>query len=81
VEPVLPLRLSQGGSLYLTRPTLGHYTASRDELESRADDLFSWIGEGKLNVLIGRRLAISAAREAHELIQGRATTGKVLLVP
>lgn len=81
VDPVLPLRLSQGGSLFLTRPTLGDYTATRDELEGRAGDLFSWIAEGKLNVLIGRRLAISAAREAHELIQGRATTGKVLLLP
>jgi NADPH2:quinone reductase len=81
VEPVLPLRLSQGGSLFLTRPTLGHYTATRDELEGRANDLFGWIREGKLNVLIGRRLAVSAAREAHELIEGRATTGKVLLLP
>jgi NADPH2:quinone reductase len=81
VEPVLPLRLSQNGSLFLTRPTLGDYTATRDELEGRAGDLFTWIGEGKLNVLIGERLAISAAREAHELIQGRATTGKVVLLP
>lgn len=81
VEPVLPLRLSQGGSLFLTRPTLGDYTATRDALEARAGDLFSWIGSGSLDVRIGQTHPLSEARSAHEQLQGRATTGKVLLVP
>lgn len=81
VEPVLPLRLSQGGSLFLTRPTLGDYTATREDLEVRAGDLFSWIADGSLDVRIGERFALSEARTAHEHLEGRKTTGKVLLVP
>jgi NADPH:quinone reductase len=81
VEPVLPLRLSQLGSLFLTRPTLGDYVAARAELEARAGDLFRWIGEGALDVRIEQRVPLREARTAHELIEGRQTTGKVLLVP
>ena len=81
VDPVLPLKLSQGGSLFLTRPTLGDYTLTRDELEWRASDLFGWIADGRLDVRIGDRIPLSEARRAHEAIQGRATTGKVLLIP
>ena len=81
VPPMPPLRLSAGGSLYLTRPTLGDHTATRDELEWRADDLFGWIADGRLDVRIGARFALADARAAHEALQGRATTGKVLLIP
>jgi len=81
VEPVRPLTLSQGGSLYLTRPTLAHYTATRAELERRAGDLFTWIAEGSLDVRIGHRVPLADAAEAHRMLEGRATTGKVLLVP
>jgi NADPH2:quinone reductase len=81
VEPVLPLRLSQLGSLFLTRPTLGDHIAARDELELRAGELFRWIGEGLLDVRIEQQLPLRDARAAHELLEGRQTTGKVLLVP
>jgi NADPH2:quinone reductase len=69
------------GSLFLTRPTLGDYTADRAELERRAADLFAWIVDGWLNVRIGHRLPLVDAAEAHRLLEGRQTTGKVLLIP
>jgi NADPH:quinone reductase len=81
VDPVPPLRLSQGGSLFLTRPTLAHYTSTRDELERRAGDLMAWIADGSLEVRIGHRLPLAEAAEAHRLIESRDTTGKLLLVP
>ena len=81
VDPVLPLRLSQAGSLYLTRPTLGDYIATRKELEGRARDLFSWIAAGRLDVRIGARVALRDAAEAHRMLEGRETSGKVLLLP
>lgn len=81
VEPVSPLRLSQAGSLFLTRPTLFHYIATREDLERRASDLFGWIAAGELSVRIGERLPLDRAAEAHRLLEGRQTTGKVLLVP
>jgi NADPH2:quinone reductase len=79
VEPLSPLALSRGGSLYLTRPTLFDYVATREELERRADDLFTWIASGSLDVRIGARLPLADAAEAHRLIEGRTTTGKILL--
>jgi NADPH2:quinone reductase len=81
VDPVLPLKLSQSGSLFLTRPTLGHHLRDRQELEQRASELFGWIASGRLSVRIGQRVPLAEARRAHELLQGRATTGKVLLIP
>ena len=81
VEPVSPLMLSQNGSLFLTRPTMFDYVADRAELEWRAAELFQWISDGWLDVRIGERIPLSEARRAHELLEGRATTGKVLLVP
>ncbi|MDX1447721.1 MAG: quinone oxidoreductase [Acidimicrobiia bacterium] len=81
VEPVEPLRLSRGGSLFLTRPTLGDYIATRDELMGRAADLFRWIGEGKLDVRIGATYPMEKAADAHRALEGRQTTGKVLLLP
>lgn len=81
VQPLAPLRLSQGGSLFLTRPTLGDYTATREELEQRAGDLFAWIGDGSLSVRVGGRFDLRDAADAHRALQGRATAGKVLLLP
>lgn len=73
--------LSAKGSLFLTRPTLGHYTATRDELLTRAKDLFTWIADGSLKIRIGATFPLAEAARAHEELQGRRTTGKVLLLP
>ena len=81
VEPLSPLRLSRGGSLFLTRPTLFHYVATPDELRSRASEMFEWIGSGRLDVRIGERFPMSQAADAHRALEGRRTTGKVLLLP
>lgn len=76
-----PLILSQKGSLFITRPTLNHYTATPAELRARSDDLFRWISAGKLNVRIGGTYPLAEAAEAHRTLEARQTTGKVLLVP
>jgi NADPH2:quinone reductase len=80
VPPVDPARLGKNG-IFLTRPSLGHYTATRDELLQRAGDLFEWIASGKLTLRISRTLPLKDAAEAHRLLEGRKTTGKVLLIP
>jgi NADPH:quinone reductase len=79
-EPVDVRRLMRG-SLYLTRPTLHDYTATRDELLMRARDVFGWIAAGKLDVRIGRRYRLDEARRAQEDLASRATTGKLILLP
>jgi NADPH2:quinone reductase len=81
IEPVDPQLLANGGSLYLTRPTLGHHIATREELMSRCNDLFSWITKGELKVRIGAEFPLADAAKAHEALAGRKTTGKVLLIP
>ena len=81
VEPISPLRLSQGGSLFLTRPTLFDHIASRDQLLQRARALFGWIAADELEVRIGARVPLAEASRAHEMLEGRRTTGKVLLIP
>lgn len=81
VPPFAPLLLSQKGSLYFTRPTLGHYTATVPELRARADELFRWVNAHELRVRIGATFPLAAAAEAHRALEGRATTGKVLLLP
>lgn len=81
VDPVSPLRLMQAGSLFLTRPNLSHYIAERAELDRRAGDLFRWIEGGHLRIRIGARVPLADAVTAHRLIEGRQTTGKVLLIP
>jgi NADPH2:quinone reductase len=80
VPPFDPMRLETAGSLYLTRPTIRHYTATRDELLGRARDVFGWIAEGGLDVRIGGRYPLEEARRAHEDLEGRRTTGKLILV-
>jgi NADPH2:quinone reductase len=81
VEPLDPQVLNHRGSLFLTRPTLGHYVATRAELEQRSGDLFRWMQEGTLHVRIDRELPLARAGEAHAALASRATTGKVLLEP
>ncbi len=81
VAPIDPQLLNRKGSLFLTRPTLAHYVATRDELLSRARDLFSWIAAGELDVRIGAEFPLAEAAEAHRALEGRRTTGKVVLVP
>lgn len=76
-----PLVLSQKGSLFFTRPTLAHYTATPAELRARSGDLFRWIEAHELNVRIGATYPLRSAAEAHRALEGRATTGKVLLIP
>ena len=81
VDPVSPLELWANGSLFLTRPTLFHYLRTHSEMQSRADDLFGWVSAGELDVRIGARYALRDAAEAHRALEGRTTSGKVLLVP
>jgi len=81
VEPIDPQLLSQKGSLFLTRPTLGSYTLTRAELLGRAGDLFQWMAAGKLNVRVDRTFKLSEAADAHRYMEGRGTKGKVLLTP
>jgi NADPH2:quinone reductase len=81
VPPFDPSILNQKGSLYLTRPSMGHYIASRDELTWRAGEVLGWIAEGKLRLSIDRELPLADAADAHRALEGRETTGKVLLIP
>ncbi|HKZ28492.1 MAG TPA: quinone oxidoreductase [Acidimicrobiia bacterium] len=74
-----PIRLMSLGSLFITRPTLGDYVENRGELERRATDLFRWISGGELNVHIGARFPLAEAAEAHRMLEGRGTIGKVVL--
>jgi NADPH2:quinone reductase len=81
VDPINPQILNQKGALFLTRPTLGYYILTRDELLQRVNDLFRWINAGNLKVRIDRKYALKEASAAHEYMEGRSTKGKVLLVP
>jgi NADPH2:quinone reductase len=81
VEPIDPQTLKRKGSLFLTRPSLGNYIATRSELDRRANDLFGWIENGELMVRIDRTFPLREARDAHRYIGGRKTQGKLLLIP
>jgi NADPH2:quinone reductase len=81
VPPFDPQRLNRGGSLFLTRPTLVHYIAHRDELLWRAQDVFDWVAKGELKVRIGRTYPLADAAKAQEDLASRHTTGKLLLIP
>ena len=81
VPPVDPQRLNAGGSLYLTRPTLFHHIATREELLATAGSVYAEVAEGMLDVHIGRRYALDEARAAHEDLHARRTTGKLVLIP
>ena len=81
VPPVDPRRLQAGGSLFLTRPTLGHYTTTREELEWRAGSILDAAVAGSLRVEIGGRYPLESAGQAYEDLAGRTTTGKLIIVP
>ena len=81
VPPFDTQRLMGGGSLFLTRPSLQHHTAVRSELLQRADEVFRWIAEGKLDVRIGGRYPLADAAKAQTDLESRATTGKLILLP
>lgn len=81
VGPVDPQVLNQKGSLFLTRPSLGDYIATREELRARANDLFLGVQRGELTVRIDRSFPLSEAKEAHSYMEERRTLGKVVLIP
>jgi NADPH2:quinone reductase len=81
VAPFDPAVLGAKGSLFLTRPGLNQYIATRDELVARANDLFAWLAAGKLHVTIDRVRPLADAAEAHVALEARRTAGKLLLVP
>ena len=81
IEPFDPQVLSRKGSLFLTRPTLAHYTATRAELLERAGEVLRWVADGSLVVRIGHEFPLDGAADAQRDLEGRRTTGKVLLIP
>lgn len=81
VPPLDPQVLNAKGSLFLTRPSLGHYAADRAEIMQRAGDLFAWMQAGQLKVRIDQTFPLAEAGDAHRYLEGRKTRGKVLLIP
>ena len=79
VPPLDPQVLNRKGSLFLTRPTIAHYVATREELEWRSNEVLTWVREGKLAVRIGAEFPLDKASEAHRALESRRTTGKVLV--
>jgi NADPH2:quinone reductase len=81
VPPFDLIKLSQKGSLFVTRPTLAHYTAAREELEWRANEVLQMIARGDLKLRIHKTYPLAEAQQAHRDLEGRKTTGKLLLLP
>jgi NADPH:quinone reductase len=81
VPPIDPGSLASKGSLFLTRPILGHYVATREELLQRAGDVLAWVGKGQLRLRVEKTLPLERCAEAHRQLEGRLTTGKILLLP
>jgi len=81
VTPLDPATLGAKGSLYLTRPGLNQYIATRDELLMRTRDVFTWLGDGRMKLKIEREYPLSDAAQSHTELQARRTSGKVLLIP
>jgi NADPH:quinone reductase len=81
VPPFDPIVLSQRGSLFVTRPSLIHYVAQREELDQRSGDVFAMIAAGKLKLRISKTYKLEEVQQAHRDLEGRKTTGKILLVP
>lgn len=81
VPPVDPQILNAKGSLYLTRPYIGHYTADRAELLERANDVFNWLAAGELKVRIDKTFPLAEVAGAHRYLEGRQSKGKILLIP
>ena len=81
VPPFELQTLAQKGSLFVTRPTLIHYVTGRDELQQRATELFGWITSGRVRLRMEFEFPLKEAADAHRALEGRKTTGKVLLIP
>jgi NADPH2:quinone reductase len=81
VPPFDPVVLAQKGSLYVTRPTLAHYIATREELVARSGAVFSMLAAGKLKLRIEHSYPLAEVQRAHRDLEGRKTTGKLLLIP
>lgn len=81
VPGIEPLQLAKRGSLFMTRPSLAHYLLSREELEQRSSDVFSWVASGKVKAEVGETFPLADAAEAQRKLAGRMTTGKLLLLP
>jgi NADPH2:quinone reductase len=81
VPPFDPMKLTAKGSLVLTRPSLGHFIATREELEQRANDVLGSIAAGKVKLRIAHTYKLEDAQQAHRDLEGRKTTGKLLLIP
>ncbi|NVI90574.1 quinone oxidoreductase [Actinomadura sp. BRA 177] len=81
VPPFDPQRLNKAGSVYLTRPSLGHFVAKREELLERAADVYGWVASGDVKVHVGHRYDLAEAGAAHADLEARRSTGKLLLIP
>jgi NADPH2:quinone reductase len=81
VGPIDPLLLTQKGSLFLTRPSLAQYVSDPEELRKRAADLMGWLGSGQLKLHIDKVYPLSEAASAHRDLEGRKSSGKLLLRP
>ncbi len=81
IETFNPAILSQKGSLFLTRPTLADYASNKEEISQRTKDIFSWIKNKELKIRIHKEFKLSEAKKAHEELEGRKSSGKILLVP
>jgi NADPH2:quinone reductase len=79
--PELNTNTLRTGSKFLTRPSLGDYTSTREELLYRANEVIEWVSSGELRIRVGLTLKLSEAAEAHRQLEGRETTGKILLIP
>ena len=73
--------MASKGSLFLTRPSLFHYVADSESLRARSSDVLGWIASGDLRLRIGATFPLAEAADAHRALEGRRTTGKVLLIP
>jgi NADPH2:quinone reductase len=81
VPPFDPQRLNKAGSVYLTRPSLGHFVDKREELLERAADVYRWVASGEVKVHVGHRYDLAEAGAAHADLEARRSTGKLLLIP
>ncbi len=81
VPDMKPLILSQKGSIFLTRPTLFHYCSNREEVLARTDEILPWIAAGKLSIAVHKTYPLAEAEQAHRDLEGRKTSGKLLLKP
>lgn len=81
VPPFDLIKLSQKGSLFITRPTLAHYIATREDLDRRASEVLGWVASGQLKISVGHQCKLADAAQAHRDLEGRKTTGKILLIP